>query len=151
MSNDKQMQLHNQLSVSQGKYTYFLLAIAASAIAFSTQITKDSVFSFSLIPLGLALLCWGLSFYCGCQNIRYSNSNIIANIELLRVEAGEHPDAQTHPQLMQAASEGIRIAFESNTDRLCSYNNWQFRFILIGALSFIFWRLIEMAIRTLGN
>ncbi|MDO6712783.1 hypothetical protein Q4567_18765 [Aliiglaciecola sp. 2_MG-2023] len=151
MSKDLQMQLHNQLNVSQGKYTYFLLAIAASAIVFSTQITKDGVFSISLIPLGLAVLSWGLSFYCGCQNILYTNSNTIANIELLRVEAGEHEDVLTHPQLMQAASEGIRKAFESNTDKLCSYNNWQFRFILTGAVLFIIWHLIEMAMRTIGN
>lgn len=151
MSDDKQMQLHIQLSTAEGKYTYFLLAIAASAIAFSTQITKESVFAFSLIPLGLAVLSWGLSFYCGCQNIRYSNSNTIANIEFLRVEAGKHPDVQTHPQLMQAALEGISSAFESNTDKLCSYNNWQFRFILIGAVLFIAWHLTEMAIRTVGN
>jgi len=151
VSVDNKMQLHNQLNIAQGKYTYFLLAIAASAIAFSTQVTKESVFAFSLIPLGLAVLSWGLSFYCGCQNIRYSNSNTIANIELLRVQMGEHPDVQTHPQLMQVASEGIRSAFKANTGKLCSYNNWQFRFILIGAVFFIVWRLLEMAIRTAGN
>lgn len=151
MSHDSIMQLHNQLSVSQGKYTYFLLAVAASAIAFSTQVTKESVLTLSLISLGLAVLSWGLIFYCGCQYIRYSNSNTIANIDLLRVEAGEHPDVQSNPQSIQAASEGIRSAFESNTEKLCSYNNWQFRFISIGAVLFIVWHLIEMAIRTLGN
>ena len=65
-----------QLNKTQSKYTYFLLFIAASAIALVIKITEDDVLSLSLIPLGLALLSWGYSFYCGCHYI-ISNSNFI--------------------------------------------------------------------------
>ena len=151
MSCDNSMQLHNQLNVAQDKYTYFLLAVAASAIAFATQITKESSFSYSLIPLGLAVLVWGLSFYCGCQNIRYSNTNTIANIELLNLESGEYPEFSKNPKMIQVITEGIKSAFESNSVKLCSYSNWQFRFLIIGSVMFIVWHIFEMAIRTIGN
>jgi hypothetical protein len=151
MSSEEGRQLHNQLRAAQDKYVYFLLAVSASAIAFTAQITKDSVFSNALIPLGVAVLFWALSFYCGCRNVQYTNSNIFANADLIKVEAGEHPEIPNHFQYIQAASEGIRKAMESNNGILSSYGHWQFRFLVLGAVSFIFWHLLEMAVRTVGN
>ena len=151
MSSEEVRQLYNQLRAAQDKYVYFLLAVSASAIAFTAQITKDSILSNSLIPLGVAVLFWALSFYCGCRNIQYTNSNMFANFELIKVEAGEHSDLINCPQYIQAASEGIRQAMKSNNGILSSYGHWQFRFLVLGAVSFMVWHLLEMAVRTAGN
>ncbi len=151
MSLEESRQLHNQIRTSQDKYVYFLLALAASAIAFSVQITKDSVFSYSLVPLGLAVLFWALSFYCGCRNIQYVNSNLFANFDLLKVESGIHPETGNNPSYIQAASEGIRQAMESNQKVLGSYAHWQFRFIILGGVAFIIWHIVKMAIRTASS
>lgn len=151
MSSENGRQIHNQLRSAQDKYVYFLLAVAASAIAFTAQITKDSVFSNALIPLGVAVIFWSLSFYCGCRNIQYTNSNMFANFELLKVEAGEHPEVLQNQQYIQLASDGIRQAMESNSGILSSYGFWQFRFLVLGSVSFIVWHLLEMAVRTIGN
>lgn len=149
MEEEQVLHLHKQLDTAQGKYTYFLLAIAASAIAFAAQITKESIFELSLIPLGISVLSWGLSFYCGCQNIRYSNTNTIANIDLFRIRDGLDPDVGDNVTLKIDKINTTLTAYDSNSKMICSYNNWQFRFLILGAVLFILWRLLEMAIRTI--
>ena len=62
MSEEKSIELHKQLRMVQDKYTYFLLAIAAAAVAYAIKLTTDSTLSFSKIPIGIAILFWGLSF-----------------------------------------------------------------------------------------
>ena len=142
-------QLHDQLRKAQDKYVYFLLAVAASAIAFSVQITKDSTFEYSLIPLGIAVMFWGTSFFCGCRNIQYVNNIIYSNAEFLKIKSGIHPEVGPNPGYISAASQGIMEAIKSNQDSASSFGKWQFRFIVLGGLSFVCWHLTEMALRTL--
>ena len=130
MSQEEIRLIHSQLRTAQDKYTYFLLAVAASAIAISIQVTKTDSFSLSLIPLGLAVLSWGGSFYTGCQNIEYVNSTLFANAEYLKVKSGTHSQVGGNISLIEAASEGIMEAIETKgggqvlqscicADRLC--------------------------------
>lgn len=151
MSDDNLRMLHNQLVTSQHKYIYFLLAVAASAIAFSTQVTKEMKLESSLIPLGIAVICWALSFFCGCRTVQYDNSNTVANIELLRVERGEHEECGSNPVFIAAASQGIRQAYASNQTAQNFHYNWQFRFLVMGGILFIVWHILKMWLRTVGN
>ena len=62
MTTDQElMEIHKQHRTGQDKYTYFLLAVTASAVAFSVQKTSGLVLSWSLLPLGIAVLTWGTS------------------------------------------------------------------------------------------
>ena len=151
MSDDNVRMLHNQLVTSQHKYIYFLLAVAASAIAFSTQATKDMELEYSLIPLGVAVLCWAFSFFCGCRTVQYDNSNTVANIDLLKVERGEHEECGNNPAYISAASQGIRQAYASNQAAQNRHSKWQFRFLVIGGILFIVWHILKMWLRTTGN
>ena len=146
-----ELQLHTQLRTAQDKYTYFLLAVVAAAVAYAIKLTTDSTLSFSMVPLGLAILGWGLSFFFGCKQLRYVSSTIYANYELLRVQRGEHPQAGSNPQFIAAASEGIRQAIESNSDKISSFAKSQFRFLIAGSILFLDWHIIEMALKTNGN
>ncbi|WP_371185147.1 hypothetical protein [Thalassotalea maritima] len=151
MSQEEIRQLHNQLRTSQDKYVYFLLAVTASAIAFSVQITKDSVFSLTLLPLGVAVVCWAWSFFCGCRQIQYVNSILYSNTEYLRIKNGTHPEVGNSPNFIKAASEGLMEAISSNQDSASSHANWQFRLAIMGGVAFICWHLLKMAARTYGN
>jgi hypothetical protein len=151
MPQEESRLLYNQIRSAQDKYVYFLLAVAASAIAFTMQITKGSIFSLTLTPLGLAVLFWSLSFYCGCRNICYNNSNMLANFSLLQVESGNHPQAGNNTYYIEAASEGIRDRMSENQTKIIRYGSWQFRFIILGGVAFVIWHLFEMAVRTIGN
>lgn len=72
------------------------------------------------------------------------SSNLYANIELLRVESGQHPQVGDHPDHIDAASQGIRAAFEKNADTANSFGQWQFRFLITGGVLYVAWHVWEM-------
>jgi len=142
------LELHKQHREGQAKYTYFLLAAAASAVAFAVQKTSGAKLSWFMIPLGIATFFWGLSFYCGCKNLLWVQTAIFANYSLLQLKSGMHPDQPSHPQLLQAAEEGIRSAIKTNIDGAELHGKWQFRSLILGAIFFLAWHILDMVIRT---
>jgi hypothetical protein len=148
MSSDQQLEIYRQLRASQDKYVYFLLAAAGAAIALAVNQTQGAELSWSQLPLGAAVLLWGVSFFFGCRHLGYVNSTLYANAELLKVESGAHPQVGEHPQLMSAASEGIRAAIESNSVWASRYAWWQFNCLVTGALAYLAWHIAGMWLRT---
>jgi hypothetical protein len=63
---DRELELFGQHRAEQSKYTYFLLAAAASGIALAVRVTADAVLHWSLVPVALSVVSWGASFYHGC-------------------------------------------------------------------------------------
>jgi hypothetical protein len=147
MSDDR-LELFRTHRAAQEKYIYFILAAAGAAIALVLNQTKDSKLEWAMLPLGLAVLCFGLSFIFGCQHLRYVESILYANYDLLRVEAGFHPMTGRHPQRIEVASAGIRDAIEGNSEKSVRYARWQFHALIGGALLFIIWHVLEMYHRT---
>lgn len=148
MAANELIEVYRQLRISQHKYTYFMLAAAASAVAFAVTRTQDDVLAWSMLPLAGAVISWGASFFFGCRHLDYVNSTLYANYELLRVEKGIHREAGTHPNMIAAASEGIRKAIEANSNRANRLGKWQFRMLTVGALFYLSWHILEMYIRT---
>lgn len=148
MSSESQLEVYRALRESQSKYTYFLLAAAGAAIGFALTQTQNIGISCSQIPLGIAVILWGLSFYFGCRRLAYVNSTLYANSALLNIESGQHPEVGNHPQHMQAASEGVRQAIESNSEIANKLGHWQFRTLIAGAVFYVSWHVLEMYLRT---
>lgn len=144
MADNNIREIYTQHRTAQDKYTYFLLAAAGAAIALAVNQTKGTSLSWSQLPLAIAVLCWGLSFFFGCRHLGYVSSTLFANADLLRVENGQHPLSGNNPQLMATASEGIRQAIESNSERANRLGHMQFRFLITGAVFYIAWHVIEM-------
>jgi hypothetical protein len=90
------------------------------------------------------MLCWGLSCFFGVRHVEYVSSTLYANAELLTVESEGHCDTGDHPQLMAAASEGIRNGINHNAKRANSLGRSQFAFLITGAVSYIIWHVLEM-------
>ena len=148
MSEDQLLEVYRQLRVAQDKYIYFLLAAAASAIALALNRTEHLPLTPTLVPWGVALLLWAMSFYFGCRHLGYVSSTLFANLELLRVQRGTHPEAGRNPQVIRAASEGIASAIEYNSSRASRLAWLQFYFLVAGALAYIVWHLLQMYSRT---
>src|SRR5258706_3491162 len=113
MLSEQQIEVYKQHRAAQEKYVYFLLAAVGAAIALVVTQPQGAKLAYSQIPLAFAVVLWGLSFFFGCKHLGYAESTLFANSVLLKVEAGRHPQVGGHPQLMSAASEGIREAIES--------------------------------------
>ena len=84
-------EMYKQHRAGQDKYTYFLLATAAAAIAFAVQKTEGLLISWWLLPVAFAILFWGVSFYYGCKHINWAQTAIQANYNLLQLNQGVHP------------------------------------------------------------
>jgi hypothetical protein len=148
MADNDLIEIHRQHCTGQNKYTYFLLAVTASAIAFSVQKTSGLKLTWSMLPLGLAVLLWGVSFFFGCKNLLWVQTSIYANYSLLQLQKGVHPEQPDHAQLLEAAISGVRSALESNIKNAQFYAQWEFRLLIAGAVFFLAWHIVEMIIRT---
>lgn len=144
MTSELKTHLSKELAEAQSKYTYFLLAVAASSIALAVQRTTGSPLTWTMIPLGLAVACWVGSFFAGCRNRAYFSSTLYANVALLQVQDGTHPDIPHHPAVVAAAAEGIREAAERNSSAGNFWGHLQFRLLVLGATCFLVWHVIEM-------
>lgn len=141
---DNALEVYRALREGQNRYTYFLLAATGAAIGFALTQTHGSALALTQAPLGVAVFSWGISFFLGCMHVAYVNSTLYANFSLIKVQAGEQPGVGTNPYFMEAASEGIRQAITSNSDRADFYGHWQFRALIIGSVMYIAWHVLEM-------
>ncbi|MFZ1081826.1 MAG: hypothetical protein WAO19_07865 [Candidatus Kryptoniota bacterium] len=147
MADDISTEIYKSLRAAQEKYDYFLLAASGAAIGFAMTQTRTASISWSQIPLGFAVVCWGLSFFFGCRHLQYVASSLYANFELTKVQNGSNPLSGTDPQRIQAASEGIRKAIQSNSDRSNCLARLQFRLLVAGAICYIAWHILGMSLR----
>lgn len=145
---DSFKEVYKQHRTTQDKYTYFLLAAAAAAIGFSLQQTAQSSLEWSMIPLGLAVLCWGMSFVCGCRHVRCIALTINYNMSLLTVEQGMHPSVPNDPKCIQTVAQTINDAIDSNSKKAHRASTAQFHFLIGGALLFLVWHVTAMFLRT---
>jgi hypothetical protein len=148
MAEDGLAYLHKQHSEGQDKYTYFLLAVTASAVAFSVRKTETAVITWSLIPMALAIIAWGISFYCGFRNLSWVQTAVSANYCLLQLEAGTHPKQPPQGEWLAAAVNGTNKTLTSNIQKAMFYAMWQFRLLIAGAIFFLSWHIIGIVIRT---
>ncbi|MDP3799106.1 MAG: hypothetical protein Q8R06_18510 [Polaromonas sp.] len=137
--------LHKAHQTGQQKYTYFLLAAAGAAVGFAVQKTEGLKLSLWLLPVALATVSWGASFFFGCRHLIWVQTTIYANFNLLQLTQGSHPEQPSHPAGVEAAVRGVKSALENNGNKAQFYAVWQFRLLVTGAVFFIAWRVIEMA------
>ncbi|MDD2576606.1 MAG: hypothetical protein PHV76_03800, partial [Bacteroidales bacterium] len=138
------------LRESQNKYVYFLLAIAGAMIGLAVQQTSGIGISSSQSVLAIAVLFWGISFFFGCRHIVYINSCIYTNIDILKASKGQHPELEgKSSDHVQAAIEGMLMAFNSNAEKANNFAKWQFIFLIIGAICYLAWHIFEMYLKTL--
>ena len=142
--NKELLELYKQHQAGEDKYTYFLLAAAAAALAFAVQKTEGAVLSWWLLPVAASALCWGLSFFFGCKRLTWVQTALYSNYTLLQLKAGVHPEQPPHPEYLAAAQSGVRSAIDSNVNKAQSYARWQFRMLILGAAFFIAWRVTEI-------
>lgn len=145
---EQDLELYRQHRAAQSKYTYFLLAAAASGIALSVRATADATLHWSLIPVAAAVLSWGVSFFNGCRYLEYLQSITYANADMLRIQRGEHPVVGPEPWKVAAATEGVREAMNENMVASEKHYKRQFRYLVGGGALFVAWHVLEIVLRS---
>ncbi len=151
MATDLEKYLSKQLVEAQTKYTYFLLAIAASAIALVVRRTTGSSLDWNMLLLGASVLFWAISFFAGCRSRLSYNSSVYGNMELVKLQSGKHPQAQNNEDLIEAGVQVIRDTFKKNQSKLNFWVNIQFRLLVLGAIFFLAWHIVEMGQIDIGS
>jgi hypothetical protein len=118
---------------SSEKYVYYLLAIDAASVAFSINQSKDLTLTFYQIPLALAVIFWGWSFYSGLMQAakfeRYTDLNVIQlKSKLYGVDF----------------QQKLNSEYEIMPDLMKLYRKNQNTFFAIGAIFFVLWHVLRM-------
>lgn len=141
---DGQTELQGQFRQQQERYIYYLIALAVTSIGFSVYQTSGVPLRYSQLPLGVAVICWALSIYCGLRFIQYSMHGLFLNNAMIDFEQGVHPLAGTHPEKIQMGVEAMRKFFEQANVKGSRNFKLQRRFFYWGAVFFIVWHVYEM-------
>lgn len=146
---DKDSELYSHHLAHNQRYTYFLLAAVGACLGFSLTQTQGLGLSWTQIPLGVAIVVWGLSIWYGCRCIERTSLTLYANYALVQVQTGTHPDISGYGREAQVhAADGIRLAAERHSDLSNRFGRRQFRLFIFGVLCYIVWHVWEMWSRT---
>jgi hypothetical protein len=148
MADEYLLEMYRQQRTHQEQYVYFLLAAAASAIAYALNRAEDRALTLILIPWGIALILWGLSFYFGCRHLNKIDTIIFQNIEGIKIEAGRNPKIGSRPDVIAIALEEFKKATASESKIAHLLASLQFWFFIAGILAYVIWQLIEMYVRS---
>ena len=143
MSDENSREVFRAHRDAQTRYIYFLLAGAGAAIGFAVTQTQTARLGWSHAPLGIAVLCWAVSFYCGCRHLGYVISGLYANHAMI----GGDPSTDDRPAVAALRVKTLAGIIESPSNQANRYAQWQFRSLLVGAGFFIAWHVLQMYLR----
>jgi len=144
-SENLELELQKQFKASQEKYIYFLLAAAASAIAFAMTQSKVEPLEWIHIPLGLSILLWALSFISGLRFIEYSTSFIFQNQNYLAFKRELKSYSRVEAvKLLNEFKTRMSETNEKQLQKMKFYSSTQSISLLLGALSYIVWHIFRM-------
>ena len=142
MSNDLERYLHEQLTAVQVKYAYYLLAIAAAAIALALNRTVGQPLTVGHALLGLSLASWALSFYYGCEYL-------LEYMAVLKANAAAVSLPVAHPQsYVGAVAAGLQDVARGSAATSGRHLGRQFRLLVTGAAFYVLWHVLGMALCT---
>ena len=143
MSDQSFHDLRKSQNESLEKYAYFLLAAAGAAIGYSLSKTDNKFLGWNLMPLGMAVLSWGLSFYFGCKYILCKQKANAINIQ-----AGNRILGTVSPiERNKIIQEADALFYATMTD-LTKNGKRQFTCLIGGVIFFVLWYVIELYIKT---
>jgi hypothetical protein len=141
---DTQNQLAEEHRSQQIKYRYYLIALAVACIGYSVHSTVDYTLSRVSILLGVSVIAWGVSVYCGLTFLKYSMSILYANFSLFNIRDGKDPMVGSNPEMIEIGIDAVKDAIEENQKASGGYSKWQEYLLVIGAISFLLWHTLEL-------
>jgi len=137
MERDKLIETLNTL---RHQRIYYLLSVAAACIGFTIVSTQNNKLDYYLIPAGLAVLIWLLSFICGLCQIRRTEKYFAIHHSYYELQ-------DDNPQITQIEIRDL-VNDELSKFGAKQYVKWQRNFLYIGAIVFIYWHIQNLYIHT---
>ncbi len=145
MADQVQLNIIEQHRNQSTKLIYYIIALAVASIGFSVSQTMGYSLSFSQIPLGLAVLCWGISIYLGLTYLNSSLHILLLNDEAINCKKG-NIRLKDGKKILSPDEAHIKLMNDANkeSDRCAKYPYDQRMLLYVGIISFLIWRIIEM-------
>ncbi|MDD2894320.1 MAG: hypothetical protein PHF20_10380 [Halothiobacillaceae bacterium] len=145
MSSNLELELGKQFKASQEKYIYFLLAVAASAIAYAMTQSKVEPIELRQIPLGLSILSWGLSFFSGLRFIEYATNFTFQNQNYLAFKRELKSYSQDAAiEMLEKFKAKLKETTKKQEEKMRLYGKLQSTSLLAGAAFYVIWHVLRM-------
>jgi len=141
---EEQREIQTQFRQQQERFVYYLIALSVTAIGFSVHKTTGQQLKWIQFPLGMSILFWGLSVFCGLRFLKYVLSTLYANNTYFDIKKGRDKKLGNNPHNIEAAISGLQQAMESNSNTANVYSKWQERFFYSAIILFLIWHILEM-------
>lgn len=146
--NEEQKEIKREFNQRQEKYVYYIIALAVSSIGFSIYRTNGQTLKLTQIPLGIAILCWGVSIFCGLKFLQYSISILYSNYHYFEIINGNDSDIGSNDENIKIGVDAFKKAMNINVEVAGKYFNWQGILFYLGIVFFIVWHIVEMYFNT---
>jgi hypothetical protein len=145
---EEQLEIQRQYSRQLEKYIYYLIALCVTAIGFSVHITIGLPLSYSQIPLGIAVLSWALSVFCGLRQISLGLNILYLNNAFFDIIQGFSEISGSHPEKIEIGKKALTNFMSKDYRKASKFGKWQDRLFFLGMILFIIWHLVEMYLKT---
>jgi len=139
-----QQQIIKEHKERQEKFVYYLVALAVSCIGFAVYNTLDAKLKLIQIPLGLAVISWGISVFCGIKFLKTALALLYDNSRYFDVKNGHDKDIGNNQEKIKHAISIIKPILIDRANKISVLFNWQIRLFYAGIIVFIIWRILEM-------
>lgn len=141
---EEQKEIQRQFWQKQEKYVYYIIALSVAAVGFSVYKTSGQALNWIKIPLGLSVLCWGLSILCGLMFLKSVVGNLYTNNAYFEIIKGKDTIVGTHPENIKFAINEIQKIMKTNSERASKLGSFQEWLFYSGIVLFIVWHILEM-------
>lgn len=132
-----------QYNSLQNQYSFFMMALNASAIAYASGRVLDRTLSWTVVFLGVAVVCWGYSFLCGMVFNQNKKTMLLRELELL----DEYDELLGGENINQTILDLKKDALQLNEQSSRYYNTMNIA-MLAGMAAFLVWVVVEAFINT---
>ena len=129
--------LRKEVLSAQERFNYFFLTLNGSAITFALVRTESQHPAIWMIPVAVAIACWGAGFYFGCEHLLLKIKIILGNLQYLTIKGGAKSNPAAKFETAETAMQQLRANAESDNERSRSYGRRQYGLFLIGAVFYI--------------
>lgn len=141
MNKDESLEIYRTIDNAQDKYIYFFLVADITVIGFIITQTKNIALSIFQIPVGISIVCLGLSFLFGCKNRENYIIALHANSRILNLDFW-------YPNFNQQHSQKVLSKIMKEKSKKCNkYCNWQRNYFIAGCVFYILWHIYQMFIK----
>lgn len=146
---EKQKELRTHYREQHERFVYYIVALSVTSIGFAVYKTTGLPLRYSQIPLGIAVLSWGLSIYCGFRGITQVMHVTFVNNAFFDVIQGQHPLSGTHPEKIQIGVNTLTRIMNEGSENASKYFHRQTTLFYVGVIAFLTWHVYEMYLSSL--